>query len=454
MNLRPYQSELIDKIRYELLSGNKSVVAVLGCGGGKSVICADIAKSSTEKGNRVLFLVHRHELCQQIEQTFIACGVDLNLCQIGMVQTVTRRLEKTETPNLIIVDEAHHSISDSYTRIFNYFPSAIRLGFTATPCRMNEGGLGKVFESLVESVSTKWLIENNYLAPFKYYSVKLADAGNLHIKQGDYDNRELATLMEQNAIYGDTVTNYINIARGKQAIVYCASVKASEETTQAFVNAGILASHVDGTTNPKEREDIMDLFRKGYITVLCNCNLFGEGLDMPDCECVILLRPTKSLTLYIQQSMRSMRYKPNKTATIIDHVGNVFQHGFPDEQREWSLEEKRKKEKSIISVKQCPKCYYCLPSNSLECPECGHIFKETTEERTQRQRKEAELQEITERDLLAVKPYNYYKNIKTFEEMAKFQRVKKYKFGWALHKCIELDIPIPSKYKHTVRRLS
>ena len=205
IELRPYQAELIQKIKNELMQGKKSVCAVLGCGGGKSAIAGMIAKSATDKGNRVLFLVHRRELCEQIEDTFALCGVDFKLCQIGMVQTITRRLAKTTEPQLIITDESHHSLSDSYTRIYDYFPNAVRLGFTATPIRMNDGGLGRVYESLVESVSTKWLIDNGYLAPYKYYSVKLADTDGLHIKRGDYDSKEIAELMERKHIYGDTI---------------------------------------------------------------------------------------------------------------------------------------------------------------------------------------------------------------------------------------------------------
>ena len=207
IKLRKYQENLINKIKIQLLQGKKSICAVLGCGAGKSIIQGMIAKSATDKHNQVLFLVHRKELCKQIENTFTECGVDFDYCQIGMVQTITRRLSKTKDPVIIITDECHHSASASYTRIYDYFKQATRLGFTATPIRMNEGGLGKVYDSLVEGVSTKWLIENNYLSPYKYYSVKLADTLGLHVKRGDFDSKELAALMEQKYIYGDTSFN-------------------------------------------------------------------------------------------------------------------------------------------------------------------------------------------------------------------------------------------------------
>ena len=171
ITLRPYQQQLIDNIRQSIKLGHKNVCAVLGCGGGKSVIQGSIASMATAQKNQVLFLVHRKELCRQIEQTFIACGVDLMYCDIGMVQTVCRRLGKISAPRLIITDECHHCLSASYRKIYAYYPSATLLGFTATPARMNEGGLGAVFDDLIMSVSTSWLIENHYLSPYKCYGV-------------------------------------------------------------------------------------------------------------------------------------------------------------------------------------------------------------------------------------------------------------------------------------------
>ena len=167
INLRPYQQTLIDHIRYSLANGNHSVCAVLGCGGGKSVIAASIAQSTTERHNRLLFLVHRKELCDQIRQTFERFGVHMDLCDICMVQTATRRLDSMPEYQLIITDECQHCTAASYRRIYNHYPEALHIGFTATPVRLNRGGLGEVYSDLIESVSTKWLIENRYLAPYR-----------------------------------------------------------------------------------------------------------------------------------------------------------------------------------------------------------------------------------------------------------------------------------------------
>ncbi len=449
IKLRPYQQQLIDNIRASIKSGHKNVCAVLGCGGGKSVIQGNIARMATAQKNHVLFLVHRKELCRQIEQTFIACGVDLMYCDIGMVQTVCRRLGKISEPRLIITDECHHCMSTSYRNIYAYYPQATLLGFTATPARMNEGGLGAVFDDLIMSVSTSWLIENHYLAPYKYYGVELADTSRLHTKNGDSDKREVEALMNKSAIFGSAVENWLKLANGKKTIVYCSSIATSEATAEAFRAAGIVAAHLDGTTPQNIRTATVQAFRNGEITVLCNVDLFGEGFDVPDCEAVVLLRPTKSLTLHIQQSMRSMRYspaKPDKVALILDHVGNFTRHGLPDDEREWTLEAKEKKKKQEILVKQCPNCFAVVKNTAKECPSCGYEFK-AQERAEQEVIEDVILQEISRR------PYDDYKKCKNFLELDTFRRAKKYKFAWSLHKAVELKIPIPDKYKWMAYRM-
>ena len=455
MQLRPYQQELIQKIKSEIRQGHKSVIAVLGCGGGKSVIQASIAKSATDKGNNVLFIVHRKELCEQISQTFKMCGVDMRFCQISMVQTVSRRLGRHSwTPKLIITDECHHSLSNSYKKIYEYYPDAIRLGFTATPCRLDKNGLGEIYESMVEGVSTKWLIENHFLAPYKYYSAKIVETDGLRTSHGEYVAADVTELMNKRVIFGQVLDNWRKFANGKKTIVYCAGIELSKKTAEQFAIHNIPAAHLDGTTPQDRRQRVIQAFRNGEITVLCNVDLFGEGFDVPDCECVILLRPTLSLTLHIQQSMRSMRYKENKTAIIIDNVGNVYRHGLPDDQREWSLKGKRKKEKAEIKIKQCPVCFACLPGNAKECTQCGHEFVLAEAERAEMEKINAELQEIKAVDILRAKPYEEYKNIDNWDDMERFRKAKKYKFMWSIRKCIELGITIPNKYNYLVRRFA
>jgi superfamily II DNA or RNA helicase len=421
---------------------------VLGCGGGKSVIQAEISRSATAKDNRVLFLVHRQELCQQISNTFSAQGVDMALCSVSMVQTVSRHLDRILTPQLIITDEAHHSTASTYRKIYDAFPGALRLGFTATPCRLNAGGLGEVYTDLITSVSTQWLIENHYLAPYKYYSVKLADTSGLHIRAGDYKADEVAALMQNSEIYGGTVEQWERLARGKKTIVYCASVEAARMTAAQFIRSGYPAASLDGSTPPEVRRQVMESFRRGDTLILCNCELFGEGLDVPDCECTVLLRPTQSLTLYIQQSMRSMRYMPDKTAIIIDHVGNCYLHGLPDDNREWTLEPKKKQE-NIVKIRECKECFAVYPPSLDKCPYCGApAVKEV-------QRKDKKVVDI---DLVEMKRQDDIRStrladaqLETWAEVVEFQKLHGYKFAWAIHYASAHEIPIPPKYNYMRR---
>lgn len=359
MPLRPYQSELVEQTRQAWREGYHAPCIVLGCGGGKSVIVAEIARRTTFNGKKVLFLVHRQELVQQIIRTFIRWGVDMNYCDVMMVQTAARRIKKLSKPALIITDENHHSLALSYKKIYDAFPDVLRVGVTATPVRLNGDGLGDVNDKLIIGPSTKWLIDHNCLAPYDYYAPSVADLSGLHIKMGEFVTADVEKAMIKKAVFGDVIGYYRQLADGKKAVCYCSSVKHSLATAEAFREAGINAVHIDGTTPDAERNRIISDFRAGRITILCNVDLISEGFDVPDCECAILLRPTQSLTLYIQQSMRCMRYRPGKRAIILDHVGNYARFGMPDDDRLWSLEKRKrniKKEaaENAEKVKQCP----------------------------------------------------------------------------------------------------
>ena len=448
IKLREYQAELIGKIRLAILHSRRSIVAVLGCGGGKSVIQAEIARSATDKGNRVLFLVHRKELCEQITNTFTAQDVNMKLCSVSMVQTVSRRLGQIPEPKIIITDEAHHSTAKTYKKIYEAFPDALRLGFTATPIRLNRGGLGEIYEELITSVSTRWLIDNNYLSPYKYYSVKLADTSGLHVKAGDYKADEIAELMQNSEIYGETVKQWERLAKGKKTIAYCASVEAAEQTAEQFRQAGYTAASLSGSTPKELRARIMQDFRESRIMILTNCELFGEGLDVPDCECTVLLRPTQSLTLYIQQSMRSMRYMPDKTAIIIDHVGNCYLHGLPDDEREWTLESKAK-QANMVKIRECPMCFSVYPPTKQKCPYCGYAAVKEI------QRKDKAVVEI---DLVEMQRQEDIKNTKyadlTAESWSDVERIRKargYKIQWAVRFAVLHDIAVPHKYDNMRR---
>lgn len=432
--LHDYQKTLVNKTRQAYKDGFKAPCVVAPCGAGKSVIISDIARMTTDKGNQVLFLVHRRELIDQIQNTFKKNEVNLNLVQFGMVQTVVSRLERTPKPSLIITDESHHGLAASYRKIYDYFHDVLRLGFTATPIRLNGSGLGDINDILIEEVDAEWLISNSFLSPYKYYAPKLINTDFLKLNSlQEFSNASIEKAMDNKTIYGDVIEHYQNLADGEQAICYCHSLEASKRIKQEFLSYGIKAEHIDAKTAKNERDEIIQTFRNQEIRVLCNVDLIGEGFDVPDCSTVIMLRPTQSLSLFIQQAMRGMRYKSGKTSIIIDHVDNVRRHGLPDQKRHWSLRSKKGESKEAeIKIKQCANCYAVYPSSHTECPECGYK-PEIKQQRDYELDKAAQLEEITKEDIHITLDFREPSDCKTMKELYDLAKHRGYKRGWAFH---------------------
>ncbi len=382
--LHPYQQELVNEARSKLADGNKSVCIVSPAGSGKSVIIAEIARRTVQKGGQVLFIVHRKELVDQITASFKQQDVDLHHCTIMTVIKVRNRLGKIPKPNLIITDESHHSLAKTYKQIYDYYADVVRLGFTATPWRMNGNGLGEIYDEMVTGKSVKWLIEHHYLAPFKYYSVSNVDRNKLkRSSTGDYTSSSINNAMSK-TVFGDVVEKYQKLANDQQAVLYAHSVEYSNLYAEEFQKHGINAIHVDAQTPTKQRNQIMSEFKAGKIKVLCNVDLISEGFNIPEVPVVMLLRPTKSLVIYIQQAMRGMRYRPGKVAIIIDQVANAYEFGaLPDNDWEWSLEGRAKsaKARTVSECEFCHATFYSdewITSTNEEthrmikiCPECG-----------------------------------------------------------------------------------
>ena len=437
--LYDYQQNLVDQARNELAKGHKSVLLISPAGSGKSVVIAEIARLTTAKGGRVMFTVHRQELVSQIIQTFKANDVNLDLCTIMTVGKIKNRMDHLPKPSLIITDETHHSKAKTYQQIYEFYADVPRLGFTASPWRMNGAGFEDVYETMVEGSTVEWLIANNKLAPYTYYSVKLVNDQKLKKSStGDYTNKSIDDAIGK-TIFGDVVKTYHDKVNGQKTIIYAHDIEYSKMTAQAFRDAGIEAVHCDSKTPKGERNRIMRDFKAGKIKVLCNVDLISEGFDVPDCSCVIMLRPTQSLVLFIQQSMRCMRYQPDKQATIIDHVANYKRFGMPDTPREWSLTgwKKNKKKKSDSSgppIKTCNHCFAVVPAQCRQCPICGCVIEVDAD--GMQEDKQAKIEKISEFKFttnyeevrLAKKKPEDAKNMKELYAMAK---AKKFKSGWA-----------------------
>lgn len=437
IQLRDYQNELINGIYKSMHKGNKRIMVQSPAGSGKSVTMSEIARRATKKNNRVLFVVHRRELVSQIKDTFSANAVDFNYCHVGMVQTVNNQVkkDKIKEPSIILVDEAHHALAKTYRNIFDAFPNAYILGFTATPWRMSDVGFTDIFQDLILGKSVSWLIKNKRLAPYKYYSVKLLNTDNLKKNStGDFSTSSIDEAIE-NTIFGDVIENYKKFADGKKTIIYTHSVKSSKEIAEAFNSSGYAAMQVDGETNKTVRAEAIDKFRKGEVKILVNADLYGEGVDVPDCECVILLRPTESLTLFIQQTMRSMRYMPGKEAIIIDHVGNYLRHGLPTTEHDWNKHFEGGNKKSgnterEVPIKECTNCFAVYPPTERACPECGHV-PEVKEQKGYEIDETAELEAVTEEDI--VLDFRRPEDCKSMKELYELAKNRSYKPGWAYY---------------------
>lgn len=446
--LRDYQQETINNIYQELKAGKRSLVVQQPPRTGKTVIMAEIARRTTSKGNRVLFIVHRIEIVEQVIQTFKQQGVNMDLCKVGMVQTFTRRIKKLDKPDLILVDEAHHVLADSYMRIVNNFPQAIKLMFTATPYRMSGQGFEEVADGLIEGKQVNWLIEHKRLSPVDYYAPKAINEKLLRTRKGEFSNKSIDDAIKPK-IYGDAVKHYKKLAAGTNAIAYCHSVESAKKLAKEFNDNGIKAVEVDGSTKSEEREQIIADFKNGNIKVLTNVELFTEGLDLPGVDTVIQLRPTQSLSLFLQFAMRSMNYRDGKTAKIIDHVGNVERFGLPTQDRHWTLKTKKKgskKEKSdIVPVTVCGKCFSTFYRVGRYCPVCGaELVVQKAEIETD---ESAELTKIQERKkertirLQKMMKDEVYKNIigkspsdlTTMAELKAYAKLHDYKDGWVFY---------------------
>ncbi len=371
IELRDYQEDLYLKTREAFRRGKRRVLVCVGCGAGKSYIFAKMAEQAR---GEVLVLTHRRELLEQTGKLFADNGIN---ARIEMILTEADHLGEHKKPALIITDEAHLSRSNSWMKVLDYYDT-FTVGFTATPIRLDGKPLGDIYDELVCGVSVRWLIDNQRLAPYEYYAPTAVETEGMRVQAGDYVIKDLEQLMCDRAIYSDVLKSWERIAKGQKTIAYCVSVKHAEETMKIFRNAGYTASEIDGSTPPKVRARIMNDFRDGKITVLCNVGIISEGVSIDDVSCCLLLRPTESHALYWQQAMRCMRYQPGKVATIIDCVGNYSRNPLPDAEVEWSLTRSARKKPKIndegdFFVRTCPKCYKVFKTAPV-CPYCGEEY--------------------------------------------------------------------------------
>lgn len=444
MQLRPYQYKLTEDIQDTFQAGATNVLAVMPTGAGKTVTFADLTAKSPDPA---VLLAHRTELVSQISMTLARFGVEHRLIApaatvrsvrqehyrefrryfdnpqapsaVASVDTLIARAELytgwARQVGLWIIDEAAHVIGNlgnppnKWGRCAAMFENARGIGFTATPLRADGKGLGRhahgIFDAMVEGPTVGWLMRHGFLSDYRL----IAKPSNINVADltatasGDFSQKKLALRSHESQIVGDVVQEYRRYADGKQGITFTVDVETANELAQAFIAAGIPAAAVSAKTQEAERARAIRAFRNGEIKQLTNCDLFGEGFDVPGVEVVSLARPTMSLGLHLQQVGRALRTAEGKThAIIIDHVGNWERHGLPDTPRTWTLDarerRKAKDDPDLVAVTSCLNCFLVFERKLLpKCPHCGHV-----REISERSKPEHVDGDLTELDLKAL----------------------------------------------------
>ena len=441
---RPDQIEWIDGIA-AAFRRHRRVCGVASTGFGKTVCFSEITRRTALKGKRVAIVAHRIEIVDQIGRALTRSGVIFGRIGmpldedapvlIGMVQTVANRAGSIRQPDLLVVDECHHATAGSYRRIAETWPDSYVLGVTATPQRTDGTGLVAAFDEIVLGPPMAELIARGNLAGYRYLApLQQVDLSGVKTRAGDYAQDQLADAMDRASITGDAVQHYAKHLAGAPAIAFCISVEHAKHVAEAFNAAGWRSASVDGGTDKYERADRIAAIGDGRLNVLASCDLISEGTDIPSVAGALLMRPTKSLIIYMQQVGRVLRPKPDGTrATILDHCGNVFAHGLPDEPREWSLQGSKVRA-PVARIVTCPACYVAHRP-APKCPECGHSYAAIKEPRRQVEKRDGELVELKgeHEKHIAAEMKLALKSAKTRDQVEAIRVSRGYKPGWTDH---------------------
>lgn len=454
--LRAYQDASIAALRDSIRRGKRAPLLVSPTGSGKTVIFSYLTSRLVAGGKRVVILNHRAELSEQISRALnlaevrhglITAGMSYDkrpLAHVASVMTVVRRLARVEVPDYVVIDEAHHCIAGSTWgkviaewRIAN--PALIVIGVTATPERLGGEPLSKMFDDMVLGPTTGELIADGWLAPYKLFAppkAQQADLSGVHTKMGDFVQAESEAVMDKPAIIGSAVSHYRKYCNGAPAVAFCVGVKHAWHVAEQFQAEGFRAASIDGTMDATTRRNIVRDFSAGQLHVMTSCDLVSEGFDVPGMVGAILLRPTQSLALNLQQVGRALRICDGKThAVILDHVGNSARHGLPDDDREWSLEGRDKKQKKKdpddIAIRQCKACFAVSRATALVCRECGLAFEGKPRKIEQR---DGELAEV-DPAIARIQFMQARANADSLEGLIEVGRMKGMKNpeGWARH---------------------
>jgi superfamily II DNA or RNA helicase len=414
IKLRDYQQKAVDEIE-EDFKKYQAVLFVLATAGGKTFTFSYIAREYAKNNKTVMIVAHRSELISQASLSLAKIGVRHKIISpdatvrkirmlhfteigeslidpfsnvsIGSVQTIGVRLDKLDRPDLLITDEAHHAPAGQWKKASDYFNTR-HLGVTATPIRSDGIGLGAVYSSMVIGKGMAELLADGDLCQYRVYStpedINMGDVKRIQSgeSKGDYNRKDIEQQMDKPKIVGRAVEHYKKYAEGKAAIVFAVSVAHSHHIAEEFQRAGYNFIAVSAKTDDKERFKAVYDLKVGNIQGIVNCDLFGEGTDIPVVEVAIMMRPISELafSLFSQQVGRALRNSEGKEeAIILDMVGNFARHGFPEDKTDWTLDDREKKKRGrnndedTIKVKTCPECF-TTHKPAASCPDCGYQY--------------------------------------------------------------------------------
>lgn len=439
MSLRPRQVKAIADLREAYRTGHRAPILVAPTGFGKTHTSAEIIRSAVARGHRVWFLAHLREILQATAGKLTAEGIahghimagrpedDSHPVQVVMVQTAVRRLGRYAKPDLIVIDEAHLAVAETYRKVIEDAGNPRLLLLTATPTRLDGRGMREVADVIVPTCSTAELVAEGLLVPVRYYAPSRPDLTGVRTLAGDYAQGDLAKAMNKPSITGDAVAHYRKLAHGRPAVAFCTNVAHARDTAEHFRQAGYSVAVISGDSHQDERDQALHGLQAGDIDVVVNCQLWVAGVDAPAIGCIIMLAPTKSLTKYLQSVGRGLRTHPGKTDCIVlDHAGNAYTHGLPTEHREWSLDGAKKRSRQaddVEPVKQCERCYF-VHTPAPVCPACGHVHPVKLTKLEQKAGELAELQEVKRKERQEVG------RAKTIEELKRIADERGYKIGW------------------------
>lgn len=415
MKLRPYESRAVREVP-RLLAEHRRVVLVGPTGSGKTVATAHVLRAKSLRGKRVLWVAHRGELLDQARRHLLAAG--FTAAEIRMhtgsekhggpdaAVTVTsiQILGKKFCPkfDVLVIDEAHRALAASYMRLIASRPEALVLGLTATPWRLDGRGLGNVFRHMfVMAITAELIADKHIVAPITFgvpFAKAQAMLRGVKVRAGDYDEEELSKAMRKRTLMGDTVREAARVAPGKATIVFAVDRAHGRLLAARFRKSGRKTEYLDGQTSKDARARILVGLASGAVEVVVSIDVMTEGLDLARVKCIVMCRPTRSLTVYLQQVGRAARPYGRQRAIILDHAGNVWRHKLPQTEHPWSLESRKSRHgaggNKNDGGRYCAACSAMNEAEATVCANCGEDLGPSARDRSMAEEARVRLEQI------------------------------------------------------------